>query len=142
MAQGRTRLGERQEIIYPFRRAGDVNPLASPLVFGGDYLLPVALIVRGAAPVQPGRQWPEILGEVSPYACSCLFPPHPSAEQLIAFSLGQLDDAEVEAIGLHVASCPKCLAIAQAVPGDTFIDQLKTAGRELNVTAPLVSLGQ
>ena len=53
--------------------------------------------------------------------------PCPSTEQLSAFSLGKLTDAEVEAIGRHLANCPSCTAAVQNVPGDSFVDQLKAA---------------
>ena len=53
--------------------------------------------------------------------------PCPSTEQLSAFSLGKLTDAEVEAIGRHLANCPSCTAAVQNVPADSFVGQLKAA---------------
>ena len=38
-------------------------------------------------------------------------PSHLSAEQLRAFSLGQVDDAELAAIAAHLSGCPACCAL-------------------------------
>src|SRR5262245_42813349 len=37
-------------------------------------------------------------------------PSHPSAEQLCAFSLGRVSDAELARISAHLAACPECCA--------------------------------
>ena len=60
--------------------------------------------------------------------------PCPSREQLSAFSLGKLTDAEVETIGRHLANCPSCTATVQNVPADSFVGQLKAARRPTGAT--------
>ena len=70
--------------------------------------------------------------------------PCPSTEKLSAFSLGKLTDAEVEAIGRHLAKCPSCTAAVQNVPADSFVGQLKAARRPTGATMlpPGATLGQ
>jgi anti-sigma factor ChrR (cupin superfamily) len=53
--------------------------------------------------------------------------PHPSPDQLSAFSLGKLSEAEVEAIGQHLEYCQACKDAVQEAPGDSFVAQLQAA---------------
>jgi hypothetical protein len=60
---------------------------------------------------------------------------HPSAAELEAFALGSLD-ALCAAVEAHVSTCPDCQRRAADVPGDAFVELLRstlsrnpTAGR-------------
>jgi serine/threonine protein kinase len=53
---------------------------------------------------------------------------HPSPEDLAAFAVGKLSDAEAEAVALHLAACPNCRRAAERAHADSFIARLKAAG--------------
>jgi serine/threonine protein kinase len=65
---------------------------------------------------------------------------HPSAQLLRAFGLGNLPEAEAEAVARHLGQCPACLQAAQRVAPDSFLGRLKQArpgsGTALPATAP------
>jgi tRNA A-37 threonylcarbamoyl transferase component Bud32 len=52
---------------------------------------------------------------------------HPSAQQLSAFGLGKLTEAEAEAVARHLGQCPDCLRAAQRVAADSFLGRVKHA---------------
>jgi hypothetical protein len=54
---------------------------------------------------------------------------HPSPDQLSAFGLGLLDEAESAAIECHLADCSACRAALEAVPEDAFVAKLRTSAR-------------
>src|SRR5262245_5599499 len=56
--------------------------------------------------------------------------PHPPAEELAAFGLGQLDDTAAEAIAAHLRDCPACCSTLEAVPADAFVAKVQTAARQ------------
>jgi tRNA A-37 threonylcarbamoyl transferase component Bud32 len=53
--------------------------------------------------------------------------PHPSAQQLSAFGLGKMCEAEAEAVARHLGECPACLRAAQRVTPDSFLGHVKRA---------------
>jgi serine/threonine protein kinase/putative intracellular protease/amidase len=56
--------------------------------------------------------------------------PHPTAETLRAFGLGQLTGAAQAVIEQHVAQCEHCCAVLAALPNDTFIETLQRGQRQ------------
>jgi tRNA A-37 threonylcarbamoyl transferase component Bud32 len=50
---------------------------------------------------------------------------HPSAQQLSAFGLGKLSEAEAEAVARHLGDCPDCLQAVQRVAPDSFLGRVK-----------------
>src|SRR5262245_57220984 len=52
---------------------------------------------------------------------------HPSAEDLVAFAVGKLCDADARAIAAHLESCPDCRQAAESAPGDSFVARVKAA---------------
>ena len=51
---------------------------------------------------------------------------HPSVEELVAFTLGSLDDETHASIEAHVASCTSCQERAAKAPGDSFVELLRS----------------
>lgn len=59
-----------------------------------------------------------------------ILPLYPSSEQLAAFALGLLGEAESAEIEAHLAGCTACSEQLDAVPDDVFIRRLRaSAGR-------------
>jgi anti-sigma factor RsiW len=56
-------------------------------------------------------------------------PPHPSAEALRKFGLGQLDEPEASVVEEHVSHCEACGRTLADVGSDTFVHALRTGGR-------------
>src|SRR6516162_602725 len=57
-------------------------------------------------------------------------PSHPSAEQLRAFSLGQVDDAELAVIAAHLSGCPACCALLEdRAAEDALLSGLREAAK-------------
>src|SRR5262245_59130038 len=52
---------------------------------------------------------------------------HPSQEQLAAFRLGKLSDAELDDIERHVAECDSCCGSLRNVPDDSFVSLVRQA---------------
>jgi anti-sigma factor ChrR (cupin superfamily) len=52
---------------------------------------------------------------------------HPSRERLSALGLGQLDEREFLVLAGHLARCPRCRAIVEGIPDDSFINLLRSA---------------
>jgi serine/threonine protein kinase len=52
---------------------------------------------------------------------------HPSPEQLAAYALGKLDDAEAAAVVEHLETCPACQQTVEESPSDTFLNALQAA---------------
>jgi WD40 repeat protein len=50
---------------------------------------------------------------------------HPGVEELVAFTLGTLEDETDESIGDHIASCPSCQELAANAPDDAFVELLR-----------------
>lgn len=50
---------------------------------------------------------------------------HPTPEQLAAFRLGKLSDAELDEIEQHVAECDSCCGILRDVPDDSFVSLVR-----------------
>src|SRR4051812_4878312 len=63
-------------------------------------------------------------------------PSHPSVEQLCAFSLGQVNDAELARISTHLSGCPACctqldrLAAQDATSHDALVSRLQEAAAQ------------
>jgi WD40 repeat protein/serine/threonine protein kinase len=63
-------------------------------------------------------------------------PSHPSVEQLCAFSLGQVNDAELARISTHLSGCPACctqldqLAAQDATAHDALVSRLQEAAAQ------------
>jgi serine/threonine protein kinase len=55
---------------------------------------------------------------------------HPTAEELNAFGLGQLDESELSQIEGHLADCDACRQSVESVADDTLIALLKSADTE------------
>jgi len=54
--------------------------------------------------------------------------PHPSREELSAYSLGELPQEQAVAIDSHISECqPCCETIVDLSSDDTFVDLLKEA---------------
>jgi WD40 repeat protein len=51
---------------------------------------------------------------------------HPSVEELVAFTLGTLDEEAQAPIEVHVASCTSCQERAANAPGDRFVELLRS----------------
>ena len=55
-------------------------------------------------------------------------PGHPTAEQLRAFSNGQVEAAEQERVAAHLAGCPVCCAaLDDLTPRDALVTRLRDA---------------
>ncbi|MFO0968343.1 MAG: family 16 glycoside hydrolase [Gemmataceae bacterium] len=52
---------------------------------------------------------------------------HPDDELLTAFGLGHLDQTEADAVEQHLADCPTCRAYLDSLPGDSFINLVRSA---------------
>ena len=52
---------------------------------------------------------------------------HPSVEELVAFTLGRLDDETNASIEVHVASCMSCQELAANAPADSLVELLRSA---------------
>jgi anti-sigma factor RsiW len=61
---------------------------------------------------------------------------YPTPEQLAAFAVGKLADADACAVAAHLESCPDCRQAAESAPGDSFVARLKDAARPSGETAP------
>src|SRR5262249_32337076 len=57
---------------------------------------------------------------------------HPARERLNAFSLGQLEEAELAAIEDHLEHCGACREAAASAADDTLIALLRSAATEPN----------
>src|SRR4051812_31267798 len=53
--------------------------------------------------------------------------PHPSTEELTAYSLGALLEPQAGAIEAHLDSCPECQNRAALIPGDALVSLLRSA---------------
>src|SRR5262249_50052180 len=52
---------------------------------------------------------------------------HPNREQLAAYGLGKLDDAETAVVAEHLETCEACLKTVENTPSDTFVHALQAA---------------
>src|SRR5262249_53020037 len=52
---------------------------------------------------------------------------HPTPEQLAAFGLGRLDEAESARIELHLEGCASCRSVVESLPADSFIGAVRSA---------------
>jgi serine/threonine protein kinase len=60
---------------------------------------------------------------------------HPSAAELAAFILGTLDDETQASIEAHVATCRSCQERAATVPGDSFVELVRSVHARLAALA-------
>ena len=60
---------------------------------------------------------------------------HPTAEVLRAFSLGELDDASANEVARHLEQCPECQRHVAAMTADTFLNGLRRAQAEPEMSA-------
>src|SRR4051812_37465424 len=51
---------------------------------------------------------------------------HPNADQLTAFSLGKLSDAESGRIEAHLENCEPCRLATEAAPDDTLVSLIRS----------------
>src|SRR5687768_26385 len=51
---------------------------------------------------------------------------HPLGDELEAFALGRLDDAQCGTVEAHVGTCPDCEAIVSRIAGDPFTELLRS----------------
>lgn len=61
---------------------------------------------------------------------------HPNREQLAAYGLGKLDDAETAAVFGHLETCETCRLTVEDTASDTFINALRAARPECESTLP------
>jgi anti-sigma factor RsiW len=66
---------------------------------------------------------------------------HPTPQQLEAFGLGRLDEAEALALESHLADCPRCSEALEQLPADNFVAGLRGAmeaeyGTQVEATDP------
>jgi hypothetical protein len=54
---------------------------------------------------------------------------HPSRDQLAAFGLGQLEEAQAVALESHLGACPECCAVLEGLPEDLFVAKLRSSAR-------------
>jgi hypothetical protein len=52
--------------------------------------------------------------------------PHPSVEELAAFTLGTLGEETQASVEAHVAACTPCQERAAVAPGDTLVELLRS----------------
>ena len=55
---------------------------------------------------------------------------HPNPEQLAAYGLGKLDDAEMAPLVEHLETCESCRRTVEGTPSDTFLHALQAARPE------------
>jgi hypothetical protein len=61
---------------------------------------------------------------------------HPSGEQLAAYGLGKLDDAEATGVGEHLETCEGCRQSVEDTPPDPFVQALQAARPAPEPTLP------
>jgi predicted anti-sigma-YlaC factor YlaD len=61
--------------------------------------------------------------------------PHPPAEALRAYGQGELDDASAEVVREHLEDCSDCRHQIAEMPPDSFVDRLREAHGESELTA-------
>jgi hypothetical protein len=59
---------------------------------------------------------------------------HPTEEVLRAFGEGRLAPGDAADIEEHLAGCDSCCRLLEATPGDSFVEQLRAAGRSSSST--------
>jgi serine/threonine protein kinase len=62
---------------------------------------------------------------------------HPTADELLAFGLGKLAEAETPALESHLAGCSQCRKALDELPADKFLAKLRQAMEEGSTTKPL-----
>src|SRR4051794_38600370 len=62
--------------------------------------------------------------------------PHPSPQQLADFNLGKLAGGDSAVIAGHLLSCPECRARVDQHPPDSFVGELRAAGRQGSTLPP------
>ena len=55
-------------------------------------------------------------------------PAHPAPQQLHAYCLGKLPEAEMLSLHAHLESCPACAVLLTRVREDTFLEKLRHGG--------------
>ncbi len=55
---------------------------------------------------------------------------HPPGSVLVAYGLGQLADAELASIDVHLADCPECRQVVEGVVPDTLLTLLRSAATD------------
>src|SRR5438067_1940515 len=53
---------------------------------------------------------------------------HPTPDDLAAFAVGKLADAQIVAVCAHLAECATCRAMVERASDDTFTGNVKAAG--------------
>jgi serine/threonine protein kinase len=61
---------------------------------------------------------------------------HPHEDQLAAYSLGKLDDAEMEAVAEHLETCDACRQTVEETPPDKFVAALQGARQGSDPAVP------
>src|SRR5260370_31165733 len=70
---------------------------------------------------------------------------HPTAAELQALVLGQMDDVTASSFEEHLGVCEECQQRAAAVPGDTLVELLRSAQTSLiaeGATPPAVTAAE
>src|SRR5207249_1927610 len=66
---------------------------------------------------------------------------HPSADTLLAFGQGKLEDAAAAAAVMsHLAACADCYREVAALSGDSFLDRVRAARAQGTTPAPAKAL--